>query len=42
VEGYVAQMWNPLYADLLAVYDKLKEFGFVFINGGVQYLEEVS
>ncbi len=42
MEGHVAQMWNTLYPDLLLVYDKLKQLGFVFIDGQVQYLEEAG
>jgi len=42
VEGHVAQMWNPLYLDLLSMYSRLKDLGLVYIDGEVIYPEEAS
>jgi len=37
LEGHVAQMWKPLYRDLLLMYEKLKEIGLIYIDGTVCY-----
>ena len=42
MEGQVAQLWNTLYPDLLLVYGKLKQLGFIFIEGEVCYPEEAD
>jgi len=42
MEDHVAQMWNPLYLDLLSMYSRLKDLGLVYIDGEVIYPEEAS